>query len=117
MNSNISDLKITIRDLVKGYKNSDEDGVYGYDGKLVIRPAFQREFVYKDKQRDAVIESVMKGYPIGVMYWSLDKTGNYECLDGQQRTMSVCEFVSNKFSVNINGHPKIFNNLTEDEKN
>ena len=117
MNSNISDLKITIRDLVKGYKNSDEDGVYGYDGKLIIRPAFQREFVYKDKQRDAVIDSVMKGYPIGVMYWSLDKNGNYECLDGQQRTMSICEFVSNKFSVNINGHPKIFNNLTEDEKN
>lgn len=117
MNSNISDLKITIRDLVKGYKNSDEDGVYGYDGKLTIRPAFQREFVYKDKQRDAVIDSVMKGYPIGVMYWSLDKSGNYECLDGQQRTMSICEFVSNKFSVNINGHPKIFNNLTEDEKN
>lgn len=117
MNSNISDLKITIRDLVKDYKNSDEDGVYGYDGKLTIRPAFQREFVYKDKQRDAVIDSVMKGYPIGIMYWSLDKDGNYECLDGQQRTMSICEFVSNKFSVNINGHPKIFNNLTEDEKN
>lgn len=116
MNSNISDLKITIRDLVKGYKNSDEDGVYGYDGDLIIRPEFQREFVYKDAQRDAVVDSVMNGYPIGIMYWSLNKSGKYECLDGQQRTISICDYVNNRFSVKIAGYPKIFSNLNEDEK-
>lgn len=116
MNSSISDLKITIKDLVKGYKNSDEDGVYGYDGKLIIRPAFQREFVYKDKQRDAVIDSVMNGYPIGIMYWSLNKSGKYECLDGQQRTISICNYVIDDFSVKIAGYPKTFSNLNEDEK-
>lgn len=116
MNSNISDLKITIRDLVKGYKNSDEDGVYGFGGDLIIRPEFQREFVYKDAQRDAVIDSVMNGYPIGIMYWSLNKSGKYECLDGQQRTISICDYVNNRFSVKIAGYPKIFSNLNEDEK-
>ena len=116
MNSNISDLKITIRDLVKGYKNSDEDGVYGYGGDLIIRPEFQREFVYKDAQRDAVVDSVMNGYPIGIMYWSLNKSGKYECLDGQQRTISICDYVNNGFSVKIAGYPKIFSNLNEDEK-
>ena len=116
MNSNISDLKITIRDLVKGYKNSDEDGVYGFGGDLIIRPEFQREFVYKDAQRDAVVDSVMNGYPIGIMYWSLNKSGKYECLDGQQRTISICDYVNNRFSVKIAGYPKIFSNLNEDEK-
>lgn len=116
MNSNISDLKITIRDLVKDYKNSDEDGVYGYGGDLIIRPEFQREFVYKDAQRDAVVDSVMNGYPIGIMYWSLNKSGKYECLDGQQRTISICDYVNNRFSVKIAGYPKIFSNLNEDEK-
>ena len=116
MNSNVSDLKITIRDLVKGYKNSDEDGVYGFGGDLIIRPEFQREFVYKDAQRDAVVDSVMNGYPIGIMYWSLNKSGKYECLDGQQRTISICDYVNNRFSVKIAGYPKIFSNLNEDEK-
>ena len=116
MNSNISDLKITIRDLVKGYKNSDEDGVYGFGGDLIIRPEFQREFVYKDAQRNAVIDSIMNGYPIGIMYWSLNKSGNYECLDGQQRTISICDYVNNTFSVKIAGYPKVFSNLNEDEK-
>lgn len=116
MSTNIADLQITIRDLVDGYVNDDENGVFGYGGKLTIRPAFQREFIYKDKQRDAVIDSVINGYPLGVMYWSKGEDGNYECLDGQQRTISICDYVHNKFSIKVNGYPKIFNNLTNNEK-
>ena len=116
MSTNITDLQITVRDLVNDYANDDENGVFGYGGKLTIRPAFQREFIYKDKQRDAVIDSVINGYPLGVMYWSKGEDENYECLDGQQRTISICDYVHNKFSIKVNGYPKIFNNLTNNEK-
>ena len=116
MNSKVNELTVSIRDLVEGYVNDDEKGVFGYGSKLIIRPEFQREFVYKDAQRDAVIDSVMSGYPIGIMYWSLNKSGDYECLDGQQRTISICDYVNNSFSVKIAGYPKIFSNLNEDEK-
>jgi len=60
--------QIPIRDLVNGYSNSDEEGVIGYNGTLNIRPQYQREFVYKDEQRNAVIDTVCKGYPLNVMY-------------------------------------------------
>ena len=85
----------------------------GYGGKLNIRPAFQREFVYKEKQRNAVIETVVKGFPLNVMYWVEDKNGNYELLDGQQRTISICQYVNGDFSLNS----RAFHNLTETEKN
>ena len=68
--------EITIREIVAGYVDSAENGVVGYAGKLNIRPAFQREFVYKEKQRNAVIETVMKGFPLNVMYWVNDENGN-----------------------------------------
>ena len=86
--------EIKIRDIVYGYEDSRENGVVGYGGKLNIRPAFQREFVYKEKQRDAVIETVIKGFPLNVMYWVEDENGNYELLDGQQRTISLCQYVN-----------------------
>ena len=85
----------------------------GYGGKLNIRPAFQREFVYKEKQRNAVIETVIKGFPLNVMYWVEDENGNYELLDGQQRTISICQYVNGDFSLNS----RAFHNLTETEKN
>ena len=91
--------EISIREVVEGYINSDEEGVVAYGGKLNVRPKYQREFVYKDKQRDAVIETVRKGFPLNVMYWVVDENGNYEVLDGQQRTISVCEYVDGSFSV------------------
>ena len=68
--------EIKIRDVVNGYVDSQENGVVGYGGKLNIRPAFQREFVYKEKQRNAVIETVVKGFPLNVMYWVEDENGN-----------------------------------------
>lgn len=78
--------EITIKEVADGYKNNDEEGVVGYAGKLNIRPKFQREFVYKDKQRDAVIETIRKNFPLNVMYWVKNENGFFEVLDGQQRT-------------------------------
>lgn len=101
--------EIKIRDIVEGYVNNDEDGVLGYNGKLDIRPPFQREFIYNEKERNAVIDTINKGFPLNVMYWS--KNGDkYELLDGQQRTLSFCHYVNGDFSVDYKG----FNNLTKD---
>ena len=75
--------EILIKDLFNGYIDSSENGVVAYGGLLNVRPAFQREFVYKDKQRDEVINTVKKGFPLNVMYWVKSDTG-YELLDGQQ---------------------------------
>lgn len=104
--------EITIRDVVAGYINSDEEGVIAYGGKLNVRPKYQREFVYKDKQRDAVIDTVRKGFPLNVMYWVVDENGNYEVLDGQQRTISICEYVKGSFSINY----MYFHTLTKEEQ-
>ena len=105
--------KVLVRDLVDQYEDREEEGVVGYHGKLDIRPPYQREFVYKPKQRDAVIRSVRARFPINVMYWSKDSSNDtYEVLDGQQRTISLCEFVENGFPVD----DKYFHNLTPDEQ-
>ena len=104
--------EITIRAVANGYINNDEEGVVGYGGKLNIRPKYQREFVYKDKQRDSVIETVQKHFPLNVMYWVKNADDTYEVLDGQQRTISLCEYVGGTFSLN---HLYI-HNLQKEEK-
>ncbi len=109
---NIELKEITIRELTNGYEDNEESGVVGYGEKLDIRPPYQREFIYKDKQRDAVINTVMKHFPLNVMYWAVQGDGNYEVIDGQQRTISICQFVEGDFSFNGRG----FYNLQEDEK-
>ena len=107
------DLKeIPIRDLVDGYKDKEEEGVVGYGGRLDIRPKYQREFVYDDKKRNAVIETVMNGFPLNVMYWVDRGDGTFEVLDGQQRTISICQYVKNVFSF----RNRNFCNLQSDEK-
>ncbi|MBU3958016.1 MAG: DUF262 domain-containing protein, partial [Nanoarchaeota archaeon] len=83
-----------------------------YDGKLDIRPKYQREFVYKEKQRDAVIETIKKGFPLNVMYWMIREDGGYEMLDGQQRTISIGQYVYGDFSLN----DRFFHNLTKEEQ-
>lgn len=105
--------QIKVRDLVNGYRDSAEDGVFAYGGKLNIRPPYQREFVYKDKQRDAVIVSITKHFPLNVMYWCKNEDGNYEVLDGQQRTLSICQYINGNFAINF----QYFHNLTEVDKN
>lgn len=109
---------IKVREVVDGYedKGTDEDngtdGVVGYHGKLDIRPAFQRKFIYKDKQRNSVKDSLLKGYPLNVMYWV--KHGDlFEILDGQQRTISICSYVSGRFSLQIDGNDMYFSNLSK----
>ena len=104
--------EIAIREVSNGYLNSDEEGVVGYDGKLNIRPKYQREFVYKDQQRDSVIETVQKSFPLNVMYWVKNEDGAFEVLDGQQRTISFCEYIDGKSSLNN----LYFHNLTDTEK-
>jgi hypothetical protein len=107
------DLKtITVKDLSKGYVDNAEEGVLGYDGKLDIRPPYQREFIYKDKQRDAVIDTVTKDFPLNVMYWSVRDDGNFEVIDGQQRTISLCQYVVGDFSIN----GLAFHNLQKDKQ-
>ena len=65
----IKQLEVTVGEITMGYVNNDEQGVRGYYGKLDIRPPYQREFVYKEKERNAVISTVMRGFPLNVMYW------------------------------------------------
>ncbi len=103
--------EITIRDLANGYVDEEENGVWGYGGKLNIRPQYQREFVYKDKQRDAVIDTVIKNFPLNVMYWSVNEDGTYEIIDGQQRTISICQYVGGDFSVEYDHDVLAFHNL------
>lgn len=104
--------EISIKDVAEGYLNDDEEGVVGYKGKLDIRPKYQREFIYKDKQRDAVIQTIRKDFPLNVMYWVKNKDGNFEVMDGQQRTISICEYITGNFSFKF----QFFENLEKDEK-
>lgn len=111
------DLKrITVRDLTEGYEDNDELGVRAYDDKLDVRPPYQREFVYKDKQRDAVIETLRRDFPLNVMYWAVQGDGTFEVIDGQQRTISICQYVDGDFSIPIDGHQLAFHNLQKDQQ-
>lgn len=104
--------EITIADLAKDYKDDNEGGVFGYGGRLDIRPPYQREFVYKDDKRNAVIDTVFKGFPLNVMYWATRKDGTFEVIDGQQRTISICQYVTGMFSVG----GLYFHNLQNDQR-
>lgn len=108
---------ITIRDLYEGYTNNNEEGVVGYGGKLNIRPAYQREFIYSDKKRDEVIKTVYKGFPLNTMYWAKTDDSNFEMIDGQQRTLSICQYIAGDFSVEIDGVIKFFHSLSPDKRN
>ncbi len=103
--------RIPIKEVFNGYTDNQEEGVTAYNGLLDIRPKYQREFVYKDKQRNAVIETIQKDFPLNVMYWV--KNGEkYEVLDGQQRTLSFCQYIEGDFSLDY----KYFHNLPKDKQ-
>ncbi len=123
----IEPIDITVRELVAGYHDNGEGGVRGYSGLLDIRPPYQREFVYKPQERNAVIDTITKNYPLNVMYWA--ERGNasklrndttihgpsdsiYEIIDGQQRTISVAQYVHGDFSFN----DLYFHNLPADKQ-
>jgi Protein of unknown function DUF262/HNH endonuclease len=109
---NIELKEITIRELTEYYEDHNENGVVGFGGKLDIRPPYQREFIYKDKQREAVIDTITKNFPLNVMYWAVRENGNFEVIDGQQRTISICQFVTGEFAHIF----RFFHNLQKDEQ-
>lgn len=84
---------LTVKDLVNGYHEDTKTGrVVAFDGKLNVRPPYQREFIYETKAQQAVIDTIMQEYPLNVMYWAKCDDGTYELMDGQQRTISICKF-------------------------
>ena len=117
VNSEHSDVVegVTIADVVKGfeYNELDEKGLYGLDGKLVIQPEYQRRYIYGDGVKDvAVIDSILKGYPIGLLYFNKTTDGNYEVLDGQQRITSIGRYVRGLFEAPYKGHLQNFTGLS-----
>lgn len=104
--------KITVRELTAGYQDNNENGVRAFGGRLDVRPPFQREFVYKEKQRDAVIDTLTQGFPLNVMYWAVREDGTFEIIDGQQRTISICQYVNGDFAYMF----RYFHNLQPDEQ-
>ncbi len=104
--------EISIGEIADGYVDNDEEGVVGFGGKLNIRPKYQRNFVYDTEKRNAVIDTIVKGFPLNVMYWAKNDDGTFEILDGQQRTVSFCQYVKGQFAYQYRG----FDNLTKDEQ-
>ena len=111
----IKRIVVTVKELCEGYVNESdvdiEKGVYAYGGKLCVRPAFQRSFVYDKKQENAVINTTLKGFPLSIMYWVDNGDGTYDCMDGQQRTISICNFVDGLSSFNapwFNNDKKVY---------
>lgn len=114
---------ITIRDLVKNYKDSGQGGVVAYGGKLNVRPAYQREFVYEPNDRDRVNHSVYNGLPLNSMYWAKNPDGSFEVIDGQQRIISICQFITNDdghgnpIAINFNGkNNQTFEGLSQEKQ-
>lgn len=104
--------EITVRELTNGYQDNNDNGVVGFGGKLDVRPPYQREFVYDEKERNAVINTLQKDFPLNVMYWAVREDGNFEVIDGQQRTISICQYVDGVFSID----GLAFHNLPTDKQ-
>ena len=114
-----------VRDIIAGvtYNELEEKGLYGLNGRLTVQPEYQRNYVYGDGKKDvAVIESILKGYPLGLIYFNVSGTNTkgedvYEILDGQQRVTSIGRFVTNKFSINdSDGNPQNFDSLSDEQQ-
>ncbi|RXJ92863.1 HNH endonuclease [Malaciobacter molluscorum] len=111
------EINITIEDICKGftYNEYEGKGLFGLSGKLTIQPEYQRNYIYADGVKDvAVIDSILKGYPLGLIYFNKTDTDKYEILDGQQRITSIGRFVTNRFAIkDKNGIEQIFNSLAD----
>lgn len=111
---------LTVKDLCDGfvYNELEGKGLYGWGGKLTIQPEYQRNYIYADGKRDvAVIDSLLKKYPLGLIYFVKTKSGQYEVLDGQQRITSFGRFVTNKFGImDANNIPQYFSGLSKDKQ-
>ena len=111
----------TVGDVCKGfiYDKNENKGLFGLNGQLIIQPEYQRNYIYGDGKKDvAVVESLLKGYPLGLIYFVKNSDGMYEVLDGQQRITSFARFVNQSwpFAVEHNGKPRYFNSLDSDEQ-
>ena len=111
---------ITIRDICEGfiYNELEGKGLFGLSGNLTIQPEYQRNYIYADGKRDvAVIESILKGYPLGLIYFNQVSEGKYEVLDGQQRITSFGRFITNKFAIqDANGMEQYFGGIASDKQ-
>lgn len=114
-----TDLKqYTVEDIVTGfvYNELEAKGLYGLSGKLVIQPEYQRNYIYNDGKRDvAVIDSLLKKYPLGLIYFNVDG-GILEVLDGQQRITSIGRFMTGKFAIRIDGREQVFSSLSQEDQ-
>ena len=109
----------TVEEICDGFEYNELEGkgLYGLAGKLTIQPEYQRNYIYADGKKDvAVIESVLKGYPLGLIYFNKVEDGRLEVLDGQQRITSLGRFLKNKFAVKINDLEQIFDGLNEGQQ-
>lgn len=113
--------KITVREICDGfvYNELEGRGLFGLSGKLTIQPEYQRNYIYADGKRDvAVIESILKGYPLGLIYFNKTGPESYEVLDGQQRITSIGRYVTSKFAVkDENGMEQYFSGIAQDKQN
>ncbi len=111
---------ITVRDICDGfvYNELEGKGLFGLAGKLTIQPEYQRNYIYADGKKDvAVIESILKGYPLGLIYFVKNSEDDLEVLDGQQRITSVGRFVTNKFAIkDENGMEQYFDGIAKDKQ-
>ena len=114
---NIDPVSIKVSDIFDGYVDNGDDGVFAYGGKLAVRPAYQREFVYNQEQEESVIHTVLNGFPLNVMYWVKVGDDRYEVLDGQQRTLSVMQYLKHKFQITIDGKNYYWDSLPDDKYN
>lgn len=110
----------TVADICKGfvYNELEGKGLFGLDGRLTIQPEYQRHYIYNDGKRDvAVIESLLSGYPLGLIYFNLTQEGQYEVLDGQQRITSIGRFVTGKFAIeDTQGNIQYFQGLPTEQQ-
>lgn len=111
---------ISIKNICEGfvYNELEGKGLFGLSGKLTIQPEYQRNYIYADGKRDvAVIESVLKGYPLGLIYFNKVNNDNFEVLDGQQRITSIGRFVTGKFAIiDDNGMQQYFSGIAKDKQ-
>lgn len=111
----------TVGDVCKGFvfDRNEEKGLFGLDGQLIIQPEYQRNYIYGDGKRDvAVVESLLKGYPLGLIYFVKNADGMYEVLDGQQRITSFARYVNKSwpFAIELDGKPRYFDSLDADQQ-
>ncbi len=105
---------LTVRDICEGfmYNELEGKGLFGWSGRLTIQPEYQRNYIYADGNKDvAVIESILKDYPLGLIYFTQVGDDRYEVLDGQQRITSIGRYITNKLAVKINGMETYFDGL------